>query len=428
MNNDQKERFRRELADKFIHLLETEKMEWTQGWQSGNLTPPFNAVNGNQYKGVNRFTLTVTSMIEGYDDPRWVTMNQIQDKKETYHKGEKWHLKAGSHGTKVEYWYPYDHENHKPMTWDQYKTAIKNGRDRDEFLIYPKYFTVFNASQIEGIAPVEKEFEFKEIHVDDLINKLSESMNVPIHYDGNGSAYYRPSTDDIHLPRPEVFYSSAEFAGTALHELAHSTGHPDRLNRDIKNLFGSENYAFEELIAEMTSCFMAPDLQDVDITSFNRFENNQAYLQSWIQAIKEKPDALIRAVKEADRATFYMEYKLGMIPEPEYKKINTLEEITIHPEQKKYDPITELSQKLSEFAEKYDPYEVKDVEEYKGQIRDMAVKDLKENKIDPYKNYLNNVVQTDSRPEIKTEAFDLKNELESFEKTQAPQHPFRMHF
>ena len=103
------------------------------------------------------------------------------------------------------------------------------------------------------------------------IKKLSESMNVPIHYDGVGSAFYRPSTDDIHLPRPESFYSSAEFNGTALHELAHSTGHPTRLNRDIKNLFGSENYAFEELVAEMTSCFMSANLQDVDIGSFNRF-------------------------------------------------------------------------------------------------------------------------------------------------------------
>lgn len=265
MNNDQKERFRHELADKFIHLLETEKLEWTQGWQSGNPTPPFNAVNENQYKGINRFTLTLTSMIEGYDDPRWVTMNQIQDKKETYHKGEKWHLKAGSHGTKVEYWYPYDHENHKPLTWDQYKQEIKNGRERNEFLIYPKYFTVFNASQIEGISPINNEYKNTDVHVDNLIEKLSNSMNVPIHFDGNSSAFYRPSTDDIHLPRPESFYSSAEFNGTALHELAHSTGHPTRLDRDIKNLFGSENYAFEELVAEMTSCFMSANLSDVDI-------------------------------------------------------------------------------------------------------------------------------------------------------------------
>ena len=337
MNNEAKEKFRQELADKFIHLLEEKKNDWIQGWDTGTGGPPFNIASGRKYSGINQFTLSLTAMLEGYNDPRWATMTQIRDETGVYHKGEKWHLRKGSHGTKVEYWYPYDRENKKPLTWQEYKKAIDSGREQKEFLIQPKYFTVFNASQIEGIPPLKK-VENPAFTTDELIPKLAREMGVMIDFSPQPMAFYNPATDRIHLPTASLFHSSAEFHGTALHELAHATGHPSRLNRGIKNIFGSESYAAEELIAEMTSCFMAADLKEVDLSAFNRFENNAAYLQSWIESIHDKPDALIRAVKEATRATEYMEMKAGVIPESEYDRTKNLDSITANSAEKSAEP------------------------------------------------------------------------------------------
>ena len=324
MNNEQKDKFRKELADKFINLLQEEKTEWVKGWDDSAGGPPFNAASGRKYSGINQFTLSLTAMIKGYGDPRWATMTQIRDENDVYHKGEKWHLKKGSHGTKVEYWYPYDWGNKKPMSWKEYKDAIDSGRSQKEFLIQPKYFTVFNASQIEGVKPYVKEKQ-QTFQTDELIPKLAREMGVVMEFSSFPRAFYDSGLDMIHLPKADLFYGAAEFHGTALHELAHATGHTSRLNRDIKNIFGSEGYAAEELVAEMTSCFMAANLKEVDLSAFNRFENNEAYLQSWIDAIHDKPDALIRAVKEATRATEYMEYKAGIVPESEYNRSKDLD-------------------------------------------------------------------------------------------------------
>ena len=155
---------------------------------------------------------------------------------------------------------------------------------------------------------------------------------------------------------------------------------------------------------------------------------NNAYLQSWIEAIQNKPDALIRAVKEADRATNYMEYKVGIIPESEYKRQNSLEKITTGKSTSQTSEIENLSSKLTSFAGKYDPYEFKDIETTPGQINNMTKQDLAQNITEPYKDYLNSVLQDSSRPDIKTEALDIKNEIEALEKSQTNPHPFRMHF
>ena len=315
---DKRKIFRENLADQFLHVLEAKQMDWIKEWQSSSLKIPFNGVTARQYKGVNRFSLILTSLVKGYEDPRWVTMSQIMDKNNLYHKGEHWHLKAGSKAAQVEYWFAYDRVKQKNITWDLYRKEIRT-RSENEFLIRPKYFHVFNASLVEGIEPYKDEtIVHRDIHPDELIEKLSRNMGVPILYNSGGNAYYSPAKDEIHLPDPGVFTTPAAFNGTALHELAHSTGHKDRLDRNLSGFFGSESYAFEELIAEMTSCFMAVDLKETDLSSFNQFENNEAYLQSWISNIKEKPEALVKAIKHAQGAADYMEYKAELITEKEY--------------------------------------------------------------------------------------------------------------
>ena len=254
-----KDEYRAELAETFANVLEEHGLQWRKEWRGTGGDAPHNGITKANYRGCNAFWLSLISMLKGYTDPRWVTMVQIMDNDGKYHPKEKWHLKAGSKATYVEYWYPYDIENKKALTWEQYKHEIANGRNTSEFRLSTKYTAVFNAHDIEGM-PELPTFEESDITQDELIAKLSEGMEVEILTDGGDRAYYSPSQDKIHLPSPGSFTSEYAFNATALHELSHATGHPSRLDRDMGGFFGSSQYAYEELVAEMCSCFMGVNL------------------------------------------------------------------------------------------------------------------------------------------------------------------------
>ena len=256
-------------------------------------------------------------MLKGYSDPRWVTMVQIMDNGGKYHPKQKWHLKAGSKATYVEYWYPYDVKNKKALTWEQYRDEVAGGRKDTEFTLSTKYTAVFNASEVEGMPEIQIP-ESPDVSQDELIGRLCAGMGVQIFLDGGDRAYYSPSQDNIHLPTPESFTSEYAFNATALHELSHSTGHPDRLNRDMAGFFGSAEYAYEELVAEMCSCFMGVNLS-AEATP-DHIDNHKAYVQSWIQAIRDKPETLVRAIKDAQAAASFMDWKAGLITDMEYAK------------------------------------------------------------------------------------------------------------
>lgn len=115
-------------------------------------------------------------------------------------------------------------------------------------------------------------------------------------------AFYRSASDTISLPPRDDFKSEALFYGTALHESAHATGNEKRLNRDVgKNEFGSEGYAKEELVAEMTSAFLAAETGIP-----HDMEDHKAYIQSWASALKNDKNEIFRAAKLADQAANYM--------------------------------------------------------------------------------------------------------------------------
>ena len=311
------EEYRAELADAFAHVLEEKGLECKKEWTGQGGGAPHNGITKACYRGSNAFWLSFVSMMKGYEDPRWVTMIQIMDNDKKYHPNEQWHLKKGSKATYVEYWYPFDVKNKKALTWEQYKTELADGRSEKEFSLSTRYTAVFNAHDIEGMPELQYETH-PEVSQDELIRKLSEGMGVEIFIDGVDQAYYSPSQDKIHLPTPESFHSEYAFNATALHELSHSTGHPTRLNRLQSAFFGTSQYAYEELVAEMCSCFMGTELQ-TEATP-EHIDNHKAYVQSWIQAIKEKPETLIKAIKDAQAAANYMDYKAGLITDKEYEK------------------------------------------------------------------------------------------------------------
>lgn len=302
MNNKTKE-FREEIAKEFIKSLEEEQKTWHKSWSGTSLRPQ--NINGNRYRGINNLYLSILCAKNGWEDPRFATFNQI--------KKNGWHLQKGAKGVQVEYWFPYNKETKKTLSWNDYKHL--SAADKQKVLIIPKYYYVFNGRDIEGLPPLPG-VERREINPDVLISTLSKNMNVEIMNDGGDRAYYSPAQDQIHLPVPEVFDDDYAYNSTALHELAHASGAEHRLARDLSGHFGSKSYVYEELVAEISSSFMATHLERSDF----QIDNHKAYIQSWIEMVQKDPNILIKAIKDAEKCADYLEFKAELLPEKEYTK------------------------------------------------------------------------------------------------------------
>ena len=118
------------------------------------------------------------------------------------------------------------------------------------------------------------------------------------------------------MPEKDTFYNSCAYNATALHELSHATGAEKRLNRDIRNVFGTEKYAYEELVAEISACFMSEHIQ-IEQTE-EHVNNHKAYIQSWTKALSEKPEMLMKAIRDAEKAANYLEYHAEILSRNAY--------------------------------------------------------------------------------------------------------------
>lgn len=302
--------FRKRVADEFVKALQEKEYSWRKGWKAFGCKPQ-NAVSGYMYRGINRLHLSMLCSMEGITDCRFATFKQIKD--------QGWHLKKGSKGVSVEYWMPFDKNQKKILSWEEYRKYSL--AEKQNIVLLPKYFTVFRARDIEGIPELPKP-EVHDINTDQTVETICKNMNIEIKNDGGDRAFYRPSEDKIHLPLKEYFESDYDYNSVAMHELSHATGAAHRLNRNINNLFASDSYAYEELVAEVSSAFMSEHLSS--ICNGYQMENHKAYIQSWCRELQNNPDILMKAVKDAERASDYLEYKAELLTEQEYKKRNAL--------------------------------------------------------------------------------------------------------
>ena len=314
-------KLQQQLAEQFLHILEEEKLDWKKEW-SGLSGRPYNPVSKTVYHGSNYFSLLLTSMAKGYQDPRWCTFAQIKE--------QGWTLKAGKgQSAKIEFWYPYDREQKKAISWQEFREA--GGQINDRYQIFSRAYSVYNGDMIVGIPKLE--VTQNEIQPVELVDTISGSMGVSISYHKSDQAFYRPVEDRIYLPYRQQFHSEYAYASTALHELSHATGSEHRLNRKQGGEFGTEPYAYEELVAEISSCFLSSELPMGQTEE--HLQNHKAYVQSWIQGIKEQPEALFRAVKDAEQAAAYLEYHGGLITLEEYQTYG----IEIEPAAQTRDPV-----------------------------------------------------------------------------------------
>ena len=312
MNQKTKE-YRENLANAFLSVLEEKELDWKKEWQgkANGFGRQENAKSGHRYRGLNSFYLTMVAADRGYEDPRWATFKQVQEK--------GWRLKdAKGQGVKVEYWFPFDTKEKKSISWEDFKKQSLTFDER--YILRANYSTVFNASLIEGIPKLPEPEIHPQVAADELISRISRNMEVEIMNDGGDRAYYNIQKDKIHLPRPEYFFTDYAYNSTALHELSHATGARHRLNRIIDGERNGPEYAYEELVAEISSCFMSANLPIAQDES--HIENHKAYVQSWVQVIKKEPETLVKAIRQAEKAAGYLEYKAELLTEKEFQQIN----------------------------------------------------------------------------------------------------------
>ncbi|SBW07484.1 DNA primase TraC (Replication primase) [uncultured delta proteobacterium] len=286
--------FHEEFAEKIIERLKEGTAPWQQPWHPGKtIAAPHNPASGTVYRGMNRVHLALS----GYDDPRWMTLRQANEK--------DMRIMPGSKATPVVYFQfskEQDRlgEDGKPVLGEDGKPE-KMTVELDKPIM--RFAHVFNAEQIEGMPPLEltdKAFEWEP--VEKAENILSAS-GANINHDQSNRAFYRYGTDSIHLPPRENFEEPGLYYGTALHELGHWTRHSSRLDRE-NGPFGSEMYAREELRAEIASWMLG---QDIGIP--HDPEHHASYVNSWVKALEDDPYEIVRACRDAEQIK---EYILGL--------------------------------------------------------------------------------------------------------------------
>ncbi len=306
---------RQRLVDTIIANLENNHSLWRQGWRVTGA--PVSAITGKRYNGVNRLFLSAATMERGYSDNRWLTYNQMQEKGWDFKRDEEGNSLGKKAGVSIEYFSLYDKST--KQTFDRSALDGMTEAEKDDYMdenviALRKYYCVFNGDVIEGIPEREKhevDQSGKNSRADGILQYWNDNEAKIIY--GGSEAFYRPSTDEIHLPERNDFVDMPEFYSTALHEVGHSTGHETRLNRDLSGGFGSDKYAEEELRAEIASMFIEQDLEIE--TSEKHIENNSAYIQAWHDKIKEDPNILFRAIADAEKIC-----KFVMAKESEIKK------------------------------------------------------------------------------------------------------------
>lgn len=290
---DKKKPYHERVAEEVIKSLEEGTAPWVKPWQPGQQPDrPVNALTGKPYRGFNSVWL---SMMQKGDDPRWCTYKQAQELGAQVRKGEK--------STVVQYW----QFREKKLLKDEQGKPILNDKGEKQYkmveLERPKVFhaAVFHASQIDGLPPLPPKKEIPEWERHTAAENMLEASGASINHDQNDRAFYRQSTDQIHLPPKGQFPTADNYYATALHEVGHWTGHPSRLDRDLSHPFGSEGYAKEELRAELASYMLGTELGIGHDPG-----QHTAYIGSWIKVLKEDPNEIFRATRDAEKIVDYM--------------------------------------------------------------------------------------------------------------------------
>ena len=281
---DYSKKVREEITNSLVEAIKAGTAPWTRPWR-GREAPK--NISGREYSGINTLLLTIKGLqLDGGTDPRWMTFHQAEE--------HGLRVKKGAKGAHVTLW--------KPLT----ETDEQN--NSKVVAVVQRFFTVFHASQVEGIAEYTPP-PVNEIKAHETAEKIISASGAEIIFSG-GRAFYQPSTDSIHMPPKGDFFNATGYYSTLLHELTHWTGHSSRLKRNIYGGKHSTAYAREELVAEIGSMFIScaakiPQSEEV-------FQNHASYVDGWLECIKNDSNALFKAAADANRAADFILTKAGI--------------------------------------------------------------------------------------------------------------------
>lgn len=302
---------RDQLVQKILASMEKGIIPWRKPWSipmHDNGSIPMNPVTDAQYRGANRVILDIAMCALGTDDNRFLTYKQAQSKGWSVKKGEK----AIAY---IEYFQPVTKEANSKEESD----ALAPEKAESSSYFLRKAYPVFHASQLDGIEPLERPMgnlkPEEQEYLDDSWMRLGTeraqtiltNSGAIIEHSDRNVACYNPVKDKITLPRMEFFTKYDDYYSTAIHELAHWTGHSSRLARFGEDnrqggAFGTESYAKEELRAELASAFLVAQAgvrQDVD--------NHASYLKSWMKVLAEDKNEFFNAAKDAAKIADFIE-------------------------------------------------------------------------------------------------------------------------
>lgn len=257
-------------------IEKNESFQWVKPWNG--MTLPRNFVSKSSYNGINLITLPFGGF--------YMTFNQVKERKGKVKKGAKSY----------------------PVYFWKFN-EVEDEENPDETVTIPifRYYKVFHQSDIEGIDfKVEKnDFENNEmLEANSIIEKYSSICPI-LYKEGINRAFYSPKYDNITLPTKGEFKSINGFYSTAFHEMIHSTGYKDRLDRLVAGTrFGDTEYSKEELIAEIGSCILRAHL---NINDSSCDENSIGYLKGWYSYIKnEGGNVIVSAAQQSQKAVNYI--------------------------------------------------------------------------------------------------------------------------
>jgi len=264
-----------------VERLEAGTRPWVQPWSGASVSRPLRAC-GTPYQGINVLWLWMAAEAAGHASPFWMTYRQSQVLGGQVRKGER--------GTVAIFYRAYRQE----------ETGEAEEAEERRTRRVLKSFTVFNACQIDGLPgrffpeprplppPTERDHD---------LDRFFAAVPASIRHCG-AEALYSPALDQVTMPEPGLFRDLDHYRATLAHELSHWTGHDSRLARQMAGRFGSEAYAMEELVAELSSAILGAELG----LPVDHLDNHASYLASWLKVLKSDSRAILTVAAKAEEA------------------------------------------------------------------------------------------------------------------------------
>ena len=266
------------VTEKIVAALDAGVVPWKKPWINMGLGGHKNLESKRSYRGINQLLLQVSE----YEQPWWITFNGAKRLGGSVAKGERSTIVVWTKRVKVR-----DRDAEDP--------------DQKKEIWMLRYYRIWNVEQTEGLEdripePPEVDSDFSPV---ERFGEIVQGYPAPAPKvkSGGDEAFYSPTTDVVATPKPEQFSTAANYYATFGHELTHSTGHPDRLDRELVGQMGSESYSREELVAEIGAAMLCAEAGIEPL-----YELAAAYVDHWRARLTDDPRLIVTAAAAAQRS------------------------------------------------------------------------------------------------------------------------------